>query len=144
MRGCYSVCLSCSPTSATLIYTTKFVVHQQIYHEASSYIRTPPLNLVMVIRSAHLLISWLNIEFLPIVLTIESGVVCKVWTPGRISSENVFVLWSSSSQTLIKFRGLIKKINQITITYYLKGKKLHIMESWTRKYDFHNQLLIQE
>ena len=36
---CYSVCSSCSPTSTDKIYTTTFLLHQQIYNLASAKFR---------------------------------------------------------------------------------------------------------
>ena len=94
--------------------------------------RTSPY-LVEVIGNACLLIlSWI-IEVLPIVLTIEYGVVDKIWRCRPIAM--AFVLWLSPSHTTIKCRCSMKKTNQITPAYLCRHSiptSLLLLLTWAK------------
>ena len=89
VHGCYSIRSSCSPASTDQIWTTKLVLHYQIYDEAPAKIGLaikPPLIELWLLAAVH--VWWFlnrTHKVLPIVFTIESGVVYWIWRSKTIS-----------------------------------------------------------
>ena len=121
VHGWYSVRFSCSPTSTNYIYTTKLLLHSQIYNETSTNFRlkfrTSP-DLVMDFESAHFVDSLTEYITLPIVFTVKCRAIDHVQRRSPISFRHVslwcLLLDPHRTTYQSKYKGPIKKRNQMT------------------------------
>ena len=97
------LCFSCSPTSTKWIYTKNlFISKSTMKRHQKSYL----LWFSYVYWMCMFFDSYLNTSVLPIVFTIESGVVDKILRRSPISLNHVFmvfVLWSPPNHTPTKY-----------------------------------------